>query len=619
MIQRIHGPPRTESRPGALGVRAVLFSLALGVGATGCTPVATTRGEPIPAPPSTPSIERGSLPPALEEEAGAALANARLLLARSSFQEAREAALDVILYYPSAPGSGEALAIQARAALGIGDTGEAVEAATRYLSLFDPLHPGFPDAVLLQAGTLARDGDPGASLSSLLLFPASAERGEAVDGAVALLREVVGAAGVDELRQIIQNLPTGHPFAGVLTTELAVSLFLRGEVEEARVLAESATEMELGERELGLCRGVLEGNLDEVMGEIMGEPVLLGAILPRSGVSPGMMEFAESVLEGIQVAVEEFQAELRRPVRLEVVDDEGSQDGSREAVLTLEGQDVIGIVGPLDQETFQESARARRTDLPLISPFAPLPVEDTRGALSLSGPDPGGAEALARYAWDLGLERVAILRPGTEVARIDAEAFLRTFEEVGGVVPREVVYDSGATFFREQFDQVGSVFPDGLFLPLPPRDIQLLAPQFTYYGLDTLGIQLLGTDGWTQEEIVQNVDSRHTDGVIASTTRVSQDETEAFRRFRLRYEALFQKSLRSHIPAYGYDAARLLLEGLRRSPGDTPRDVLRGMEQIRDFPGATGHLTIDGDRIRRVPQLVRIQNHEMIYISSHLH
>jgi hypothetical protein len=96
---------------------------------------------------------------------------------------------------------------------------------------------------------------------------------------------------------------------------------------------------------------------------------------------------------------------------------------------------------------------------------------------------------------------------------------------------------------------------------------------------------------------------------------MSQDETEAFRRFRLRSETLFQKSLRSQVPAFGYDAAALLLLGLQKNPRNS-RELLRAMEDIQDFTGATGLLTIEGGRILRDPHLVRIQNHELIYISS---
>ena len=206
----------------------------------------------------------------------------------------------------------------------------------------------------------------------------------------------------------------------------------------------------------------------------------------------------------------------------------------------------------------------------------------------------------------------------SEEAGIEAAAFRDEFETAGGSISREIVYDPGATFFQAEFNQVEAVLPDGLFLPLTARDIQLIAPQFTFYGLDTLGIQLLGTSGWTQDEVVLDVDSRHTDGVISSTTRMSQEETEEYRTFRMRYEEHFQKTLRSPVPAYGYDAAILLLQALRSSPR-TPSEVLRALDGIQDFPGATGHLTVDHGQVVRVPQLVRIQDHELIYITPHIH
>ncbi len=107
-----------------------------------------------------------------------------------------------------------------------------------------------------------------------------------------------------------------------------------------------------------------------------------------------------------------------------------------------------------------------------------------------------------------------------------------------------------------------AILPAGMFLPLQPGDIQLFAPQITFYGMDTLGVQILGTSGWTDPAVVQEVDSRHTDGVVAATARLTQDETEAFRHFREAYEAQFHKTLRNDVPAYGYDAAALVLEAL---------------------------------------------------------
>jgi ABC-type branched-subunit amino acid transport system substrate-binding protein len=508
----------------------------------------------------------------MAREAESLLQEARDHLASSAFQEAREAAQGVILHYPGAVGSGAALEILARANLALGETQEGAEAAGEFLSLLDPEHPAYARGVLLHAEALTANGQPGPALESLLLLP-SDPGPEVLGPASDLLADLRGLADMDALRKFARGIPDSHPLSDVLGTEL-------------------------------------EG--------LRAEPVVLGAILPRSEASPGLMEYAEWVLEGIQVAIEEFQEDLLTPVVLEVMDSQGDPQGAGAAVQRLEELGALGAVGPLTEEPLASAAATRARDLTLISPFAFLPTEEAPGVLSLSGPDPGGADVVARYAWDLGLERVVVVRPGTPEAEVESTVFQEVFEEIGGVIPREVVYDPGATFFQAEFEEVGSLLPDGLFLPLTSRDIQLLAPQFTYYGLDTLGIQLLGTTGWTEDEVVLEVDSRHTDGVVASTTRVSQDETESFVRFRERYEALFQKTLRNSVPAFGYDAAALILFGLRENPR-TSRELLRAMEGIQDFPGATGHLTVDGGRLLRIPQLIRIQNHELIYIRSHIH
>jgi ABC-type branched-subunit amino acid transport system substrate-binding protein len=613
MIHRISCPSRPEFRPGTSGVRAVLFALVLGPWAIGCTPVAMPSSEPEPTQPSIPALEEGTLPAPMAEEAARILRQAARDLQSGALEEARNGARDIILHYPGADGSAEALGILARAALGLGDSEESAEASGRFLSILGPTHPIYPEILTLNASALLGLGDREGALRSLMRFPENAEA-EDVRSAWVLLRTLVVRLGAPALRETLSETPEAHPFRGAVATELAVSLFLGGDSSEAEEWARIALAEELEPGDEALARGVLSGHLDE----ILGDALVLGAILPRTGVSPGMADYGELVLEGIQVAVEEYQSELRRSIRLEVMDHQGDPEESRISVQRLEDLGAVGAIGPLTLDFLDEAARARRAGLPLVSPFSALAPEESDGVFSLSGPDPGGSEALARYAWDLGLERVVLFRPVTSSARVDSEAFRLVFESLGGIVPREVVYDSAATFFQTQFETVASVLPDGLFLPLTSRDVQLVAPQFTYYGLDTLGIQLLGTSGWTEDQVVQDVDSRHTDGVIASTTRLSQDETEEYRRFRLRYEELFQKTLRSTVPAYGYDAAGLLLHGLRTNP-ENRAELLQALELIDDYPGATGHFSVRDGRILRVPQLVRIQNHELIYLDSHFH
>jgi hypothetical protein len=549
----------------------------------------------------------------LAAEAERILDEARNYLASGDHEAARNASREIVLRYPGAPGSGEALAILARASLLLGDSAEAYGASSQYLDLVGPDHPSFPAAAILNSRASVFEGGPETAIRGLFLVPRTASPEEIAEGA-ALLRDLMREVDPEELPAMAEEAPSPHPYRGILATEIAVTLFLRGDTTEAQEWARIALLEELSPHDEGLSMGVLA----EDLGDLLGEVVFLGAILPRSGVSPGLAEYSEWVLEGVQVAVEQYQTELRRPIQLEILDHEGDFDRSRALVEHLESMGAFGAVGPLTLDFLAEASSARRQTLPMVSPFSTITPDGADGVFTLSGPDPGGSEVVARYAWDLGLERVVVVRPATENARVDAEAFSAVFRDLGGFVPREVVYDSGATFFQAEFEQVGSILPDGLFLPISPRDVQLLAPQFTYYGLDTLGIQVLGTTGWTEDAVLMEVDPRHTDGVIASTTRISQDETESYQEFRIRYEELFQKTLRSMVPAYGYDAASLLLHTLHSEPR-TNQEVVTALGEVEDFPGATGHFSLRDSQVVRIPQLVRIQNRELIFITPHYH
>lgn len=608
-MRRVLKPPAAGVRPSARGVRAVLLLWVLAMAGVRCTPVGVPTTRPAPEGASLPPIERGGLSTGQSQEAARLLEAAKDSLGLGLPVAALDLAQRVIRGYPRAPGSSEALWVLARAAGSLRRAPEAAEAAARYAELLTADHPAYPGVLLFEARSWTEAGVPSGAASTLLLLP-PATPDSILQPARELFREVADEVPPQELADLLEEAPLTSPLFGLGAAHAAAGFYVYGAKTEAERWARSALETSLPSAEEALVRGVLGGTLEETL----RTPVVLGAVLPRSGVSPGLQEYAESIYEGIQVAVEEFQPLLSRPVQLEVADDQGEAEGGRSSVRDLEAAGAMGIVGPLTPAVLAGAAAARERGLVMISPSAFLPAEDAAGVLSLSGPDLAGSRLVARYAWDLGIERVVVLRPRTEKSGEDARAFTDAFGELGGTIPREIVYDSGATFFQAEFTEVASLLPDGLFLPLEPADIQVLAPQFTFYGLDTLGIQLLGTSGWTEDAVVLDVDSRHTDGVIAATSRLRQGDMEGAARFKAGYEDLFQKTLRSDVPALGYDAAALLLTALENRPR-TPEELQAALSQIRDFPGATGRLSLENGRIVREPHLIRIQNHELIYIS----
>ncbi|HSR43004.1 MAG TPA: ABC transporter substrate-binding protein, partial [Longimicrobiales bacterium] len=167
--------------------------------------------------------------------------------------------------------------------------------------------------------------------------------------------------------------------------------------------------------------------------------------------------------------------------------------------------------------------------------------------------------------------------------------------------------------FEEHLAVVQQLRPEALVLPVPMADIELLAPQLTYFGLDTLGIRFLGTAEWAEPGVLQTTPHRHTDGFVVATPRRPGGPTEAYLRFVEDYETVLRKTLRSSIPALGYDAAGLMLEALA-SGMRSPRALRAALEEIRDFPGATGTLSIENGRVLREHHLVRLRDGDMIPI-----
>ncbi|NNF14503.1 MAG: ABC transporter substrate-binding protein, partial [Gemmatimonadetes bacterium] len=149
--------------------------------------------------------------------------------------------------------------------------------------------------------------------------------------------------------------------------------------------------------------------------------------------------------------------------------------------------------------------------------------------------------------------------------------------------------------------------PAGLFMPLPPEDVEFLAPQVIHFGLDTLAIEILGTSGWGDRQTLAEVDNRLTDGVVATVPAGTDPSSPGATRFRGLYEEAYQKSLISTAPAVGYDATLILLEALRRGQIE-PERLRFELERLEDIEGATGIFSIVDGRVVRRTELVRIDD-----------
>lgn len=585
-------PPLLSRFRRALG--ATVAVLAVGSGA--CAAGAGSTPEPAMGPPVV-TLAPGRLAADAEARAAGLLADARSAFDAGRYDDARTAAATVVEELPASRSSVDALLLLARAEAAAGEVDAATAHAERLARVLPPEDDRQTAAATVRARALSEAGRPAEAVRVLLaLPPALVPRGGVADDLVRSVAEELDRA---TLGTILQDAPLGNPLAVPVMLAYAGRLRLSGDVEGARRLAQAAVDAGARDDDEAMARAILENRA--LPGEAPGR---IAAILPLGG-SPAFRAFAEGVREGIEAAV--AASPLGESVTVDFLDDRGDPGAVAGLVSGAVGEGTVGFLGPLQDEGVRIAAEARGGVAPIVSPTAyELPADGT-GVYSLASVDPGAPLALADWASEVGLDQVVVLHPASGPSAEEARIFVDRLQELGGSVLRILTYAPGATFFREQMQAVQGLQPEALVLPIPPEDVQAIASQAAFYALDTLGVQLMGTAAWGDPGVRSAVSTRYTDGVVTAAPR-SAGGGPGYDRFVQAYEERFQRTLTDPAAAAaGWDAASLLLRVLE-SGARTPQAVAAALEEVNDFAGATGTLSVDGGRIVRRHDVLCVQN-----------
>ncbi len=585
-------------------------------------------GSGVGLPPAV--IAPGSISSADQAEARRLLEAAETSFAARRFPEALRATAVVIDRFPASAVSGDALLLTARAELELGALARADSAAGRYAALLAPTDPRVTEARLLQAR--AQQGNAPAQLDRLLRIGATSSPAQ-LDSALLMARAAADSLSPEQLEGVLlANAPLEGPLGPVVGVRQAVNLLERGDSVNANRFASAAIEAGAPPPEREIAEGVLRGELPPDRQRVT--TFSIAAVLPQGG-PPGLAEFARLVAEGVEVAAATV---LGEPYQVTVVprDSQGDSAIVASLVAELEGEGFAGAVGFLEDEALLAAGPARQRALPIVSPTARSAALAGDAIYSLEGPDPEAAATVARYAASRAYQRVAIILPETQAAYEEADAFQAEAERLGVFVVGRYPYVPQATFFESQILgarnalraaeiaalglapedtlRVEMLEPAAIFLPLPPEDVEYVAPQLVHFALDTLAIEIIGTSGWTDPQVMEVLDPVYLDGVVATATIGAG--SAGLTRFQEAYEQHFQRTLVSPTPAIGYDATLLLLEALR--PGRlSPAEIRSSFQGLQVVEGATGIFSVANDRIVRRTELVRIEDGELVPLSAY--
>jgi len=271
--------------------------------------------------------------------------------------------------------------------------------------------------------------------------------------------------------------------------------------------------------------------------------------------------------------------------------------------------DSVLIAGPVFQRVRVPFLSIGATD-----PALPQVVGD-RIFLAPFG-DNTQAAAAAEFSHQRFGGAVAILWDSTSQYTRTLPRYFRTrFEELGGNVLLDTSYDGGCdiTALGQQVEAL-SPQPDFVYLAGLPECIGDVVASLRAAGVTE---PVVGGDGLDTPDLLEG-DPGPTDDVWFTTHAWLSDETgtaEA-KAFIAAYRDAYGAAPADAFAALGYDAARLMLDVLRRARG--PGDIFRALEQTQGFQGVTG--TISFSPASHVPLktvwVIAVQNGELSLASA---
>jgi ABC-type branched-subunit amino acid transport system substrate-binding protein len=124
-----------------------------------------------------------------------------------------------------------------------------------------------------------------------------------------------------------------------------------------------------------------------------------------------------------------------------------------------------------------------------------------------------------------------------------------------------------------------------MFIPSRSSEIGLIAAQLAFHDVK---VPLLGTNGWNSQDFARTAD-RTVDGATFVDGFFVDSPYPAVQEFVQRYQKRFQTTP-SLFTVQGYDAARVVIEGIRKgaTSGETMREFLMTQRDLPTLAGPAG-------------------------------
>jgi branched-chain amino acid transport system substrate-binding protein len=328
-------------------------------------------------------------------------------------------------------------------------------------------------------------------------------------------------------------------------------------------------------------------------------------IVSQTPLSGGQSKLGTAIKNGVELGVQDF-GQLVRAYGFRLVyepyDDQANKDtGVANANRLINDQDVLAVVGHLNSGVAIPSSEVyARVNLTMVSPANTNPlVTDRRSTQAVTnrvcGRDdvqgPAGAEFVVNT---LKAKRIYVINDKTAYGEGLAQAFSARAKALGA----QVVVDTGIEAAERDFntilnravvDKPDAVYYAGIYDQAGPLLKQMRAKN--------IAAAFVGGDGLDSSELQALGGSDNMKNVYFTTTSGPISSLPAARRFAERYKAKYNADPEGY-SAYGYDATRVVLQGIANAIRDNNRNkptrqaVARAVRGVK-FNGITGAIAFN--------------------------
>ena len=335
------------------------------------------------------------------------------------------------------------------------------------------------------------------------------------------------------------------------------------------------------------------------------DSVKIGVNMELSGAAAG---YGNAQKQGIQLAVSEINKKggidvngRKKKIKLIMRDNKTAISTSASVAAQLATKEkVAAIVGPATTNAgTAEIPNITKAKVPSVSPSA----TDPNYTLQKNGKvqpfvfracyqnNFQGGSAAKFVMNNIKAKRVAVYTDNSsDYGNGLAKAFKKTYK---GKIVDSQTFSEGDKDFNAVLTSFKAKKVDAIYVPGYYTEVGLIIKQARQIGIKA---PIVGSDGMADPKLVQIAGAKNASKIYYTTpfsTQVAAKDPTAskfMRNFKNRYHEEAPT-----FSALAYDAVYMIKEAIENEKSDDSAKITKGLEQIKDFTGVTGKITVDKD------------------------